>query len=60
LRNLDVLNPIRSFVYLTVGFALGQQIDIITPEAQKEIDFVRKRLREEKMFFIYPKEKKAA
>ena len=46
-------------VYLTVGFALGQHIDIITPEAQKEIDFVWKRLKEEKMFFIYPKEKKA-
>jgi hypothetical protein len=47
-------------IYLTVGFALGQRIDIIEPEAQREIDFVWQRLREESLFFIYPKEKKAA
>jgi hypothetical protein len=57
---LNVLPHWYSNVYLTVGFALGQHIDIITPEAQKEIDFVWKRLREEKLFFIYPREKKAA
>ncbi len=57
---LEVLPYWYSNVYLTVGFALGQNIDIITPEAREEIDFVWKRLREEKLFFIYPREKKAA
>jgi hypothetical protein len=57
---LNALPHWYSNVYLTVGFALGQHIDIITPEAQKEIDFVWKRLREAKMFFIYPRHKKAA
>jgi len=57
---LNALPHWYSNIYLTVGFALGQHIDIITPEAKKEIDFVWKRLREEKLFFIYPREKKAA
>lgn len=46
-------------IYLAIGFALGQQIDIPTPEAQREINFVWDQLRKEKVFFTYPRKKAA-
>lgn len=46
--------------YLTVGFALGQRLDILESSAQKEIDYIWQRLREEKLFFVYPRDRKAA
>ncbi len=48
-----------SDIYLAIGFSLGQRLDILTPEAQKEIDYVWQRLREEGIFFTYPRKKAA-
>jgi hypothetical protein len=45
---------------LTIGFALGQAYEITDSRVQKDIDFVWRKMKEQKLFFIYPRQKKAA
>ena len=45
---------------LTIGFALGQVYEAKDSRVQKDIDLVWKTMKEWKLFFIYPRHKKAA
>ncbi len=46
-----------STVLLTIGFAMGQRIDLNDPRAEREIDYVWQRAKEEGLFPIYPRVK---
>lgn len=49
-----------SKIMLTVGFTLGQMLDIENPEAVREMNYILDKMKERDVFLAYPKHKKAA
>jgi hypothetical protein len=58
--SIEMFPDIFTESLLTIGFALGQAYETNDSRVQKDIDLVWKTMKEWKLFFIYPRHKKAA
>ncbi len=62
LRHDDMVYPIWDFKELcfSIGFVMGGSFEITHPEAQKDIDTIKKLIKEKSLLPYLPKAKKAA
>ena len=55
----DILFEVRS-VYFAFGYVMGQSFEITYPEVRKDIETIKKVMRERQLLPYLPREKKAA
>lgn len=55
----DLLFDVRS-VFFALGYAIGQSFDVTHPEARKDVETLKKVIKEKHLLPYLPREKKAA